>query len=501
MCGRTIDRYELLEWVGGGGFGAVYKARHTIMHRTVALKLVRPSVHQPPDVIERFVTEARAAASIGNPHIIEVFDAGGVPDGTHFLAMELIDGCSLGRLLHVEETVPVDRAGKIILQVLDALIAAHEAGIVHRDIKPGNIMLVGTQPGGPARDFVKLLDFGISKAAYLQDTPTTKTGMSMGTPGYAAPEQYMAVKTVDHRADLYAACVVLYKMLAGRLPFEADSYEAMVIKVCTTTPTPLAELRPDLSAGLVGVIHKGMSTQPDHRYATAAALRRALDDALAGREETHTVPSGSTPISSSGEHPVGSSGAFHPEVVAAASSQALTAPPARSSTPLWIAVGVGLGLAVGAGIGGYVLLRGDPGAVQPEAGQPEAGQPEAGQPEGGPTAPEGPTDPAPADPAPDPDGPPEAQGDLVIPDVFRDPASGEPSDAPSADAPDAPPAGEPSPEPSGGEAPAGTSPETPTPHRPGTRRRRSPAPTPTPLAPVERTPEPDPFRRPDLVPF
>ncbi|MGE3633333.1 MAG: serine/threonine protein kinase [Sandaracinaceae bacterium] len=280
MCGRTLDRYEIVEWIGGGGFGSVYRARHSVMQREVALKLVRPSPHHSTDVIQRFVTEARAAAAIGNPHIVEVYDAGSVADGTHFLAMELVKGSELGDVLRAESKLGVERALSILLQVLDALTAAHAAGIIHRDIKPGNIMLVGTWPGGAQRDFVKLLDFGISKAQHLKDTPTTKTGMSMGTPGYAAPEQYLAARTVDHRVDLYSASVVLYKMLGGTLPFEAETYEEMVIRVCTQAPTPLATLRPDLDAALLAIVDRGLRTQAQDRFQSAAELRAALQRCL-----------------------------------------------------------------------------------------------------------------------------------------------------------------------------------------------------------------------------
>ncbi len=276
-CGTSIDRYEVERWLGGGGFGAVYRARHAVMDRTVALKLLHKRSQTTSRAQERFFQEAKAAAAIGHPNIVQIFDAGRTPEGTAFLAMELIDGCSLFELLAVEN-LPVRRSLEIVLSVLDALVAAHQVGIIHRDVKPGNIMLAGTEvDGSRTEDRVKLVDFGISKVrAHPSAKHFTRSNASLGSPGYAAPEQYVSARDVDARADVYSVGVVLYRLLSGQLPFDADSYEQMIVQVCTEDAPSIRAKFPELPHALGASVDRALSRSREGRHESASALANEL---------------------------------------------------------------------------------------------------------------------------------------------------------------------------------------------------------------------------------
>lgn len=276
-CGTTIDRYEIERWLGGGGFGAVYRARHAVMDRTVALKLLHKGSRTTTRARERFFQEAKAAAAIGHPNIVQVFDAGVAPNGVAFLAMELIDGCSLFDLLAVE-CLPVRRSLEIVLAVLEALAAAHRVGIIHRDVKPGNIMLAGTEvDGSRSEDRVKLVDFGISKVrSHPSAQHFTRSNASMGSPGYAAPEQYVSARDVDVRADVYSVGVVLYRLLSGELPFDADSYEQMIVQVCTEDPPSITKKLPELDPRLGATIDRALSRDRENRHESAETMAGEL---------------------------------------------------------------------------------------------------------------------------------------------------------------------------------------------------------------------------------
>jgi len=277
LCGATLDRYRVERWLGGGGFGAVYRANHTVMDRAVALKVLHAQMRTKPKAVTRFFGEAKAATAIGHPGIVQVFDAGTTAEGHAFLAMELVDGCSLKDLAEVGPLTPA-RAIRIALAVLEALAAAHEAGIVHRDVKPGNIMLGGTSPDGSrSGDDVRLVDFGVSKVRQTKaPEEVTRSGMAMGSPGYASPEQYVSAKTADARSDIYGLSVVLYQLLAGALPFDAESYEQMVVQVCTRDPAPLSKAVPTIPPKLSMIVDRGLRRDPDKRWQRAEDMIAAL---------------------------------------------------------------------------------------------------------------------------------------------------------------------------------------------------------------------------------
>lgn len=274
-CGKRIDRYEVERWIGGGGMGAVYLARHSMLQHRVALKLLHPSIAQRADILERFLREARATASLGNRHIVRVHDCAVTPEGTAFIAMEKLEGESLQGLLDREKKVEPGRAVEVALQILEGLGEAHAAGIVHRDMKPGNVFLTPPESAA-ASEFVTILDFGISKMRAANVASLTQTGTVMGTPHYMAPEQIWNAKDIDQRADLYAVGVMLYEMLAGRLPYEANNTAELLVKACTTEPIPLRDLSTTLPPPLVKVVDTAMARDPANRYQSAAEFASAL---------------------------------------------------------------------------------------------------------------------------------------------------------------------------------------------------------------------------------
>jgi len=275
-----IDRYALEHELGRGAFGAVYVARHTILGTRVALKLLHSTQAQDPDSVERFLREARAAASIGSPHIVRVSDAGITSTRQAFLAMELLDGEDLASYLERRGRLSLQDAIGITRQVLDGLAAAHDAGIVHRDMKPANVFLTRGEGGAP---FAKLLDFGVSKMARGVgiEARLTATGTIVGTPHYMAPEQLMESKSVDGRADLYSVGVMLHELLSGRLPHDAESLGALIGLVLTTEPTDLSALLPDVPPSVAAVTLRALAKDPAKRFQSARelseALRRCLD--------------------------------------------------------------------------------------------------------------------------------------------------------------------------------------------------------------------------------
>ncbi len=273
--GQTVDRYEVGELLGQGGFGAVYRARHAVMKREVALKILWDDHARDPVHVERFLREARAAAAIGHPSIVRVLDAGRTPEGVTFLAMEMLEGRSLEDELRARGPLPVAEAVDVAAQVLDALGAAHDAGILHRDLKPGNVFL--TTDGQ-----VKLLDFGISKIG--GEARLTATGMVLGTPQYMAPEQLDGRVVADHRADLYAAATLLYELLSGRLPYEGEGYDVVIRRLKGERAPRLDGLAPDVPPGLAAVVERGLALDRDARHPDAASLRAAILAAADGAE-------------------------------------------------------------------------------------------------------------------------------------------------------------------------------------------------------------------------
>ena len=330
-CGTRIARYEVERLLGDGGMGAVYRARHVMLNQPVAVKLLHPEFARRGDMIERFLREARAAAAIGNPHIIRVHDCDVTADGRPFLVMELLDGEGLDALLRRERRLPPQRAVALAQQMLDGLGAAHAAGIIHRDMKPANVFVRQT-PDPAVPEFVTVLDFGISKIADPSGSQQniTQTGAVIGTPIYMAPEQIMSPKEVDRRVDIYATGVMVYEMLSGRLPYEGSNTAELIVKACTVPPTPLRDVAPDLPAAIVDVVDRAMAREPSARWQSAAEFADALRRSLGGGHAFPTAPQGSGPNGWAPANPVGTPVTALPST----SATPLTAFPATSAAPL-----------------------------------------------------------------------------------------------------------------------------------------------------------------------
>ena len=290
LVGQVVaDRYHVVKKLGEGGMGQVYLAEHVKMGRRSAIKVMNPSMVHDPDAVARFNREASNASRITHPNVCAIYDFGETPDGLIYLAMEFIEGEPLTDLLEREGALPVARATGIFLQTADALQAAHDLGIVHRDLKPDNIMLTPRKGGG---ETVKVVDFGIAKAVGGDEAgqKVTKTGLVVGTPEFMSPEQ-LSGDPLDGRSDLYSLALVFYRMLSGRLPFEATTVQETMIKRLTDEPTKLAEARPDLSfpAGLQPVLDTAMARTPMERYQTVAKFAADVS-AVTGAHAPAVVP-------------------------------------------------------------------------------------------------------------------------------------------------------------------------------------------------------------------
>ncbi len=289
--GKTLDgRYLVEKVLGEGGMGVVYAARHTLIDKRVAVKILRSEFTRDKEILDRFVLEAKTASSIGNPHIVDISDFGRLPDGGTYFVMEFLEGEALAdamstgdKVVYQAKPLALDRIYKIARQICDGLGAAHERGIVHRDLKPDNIFLIkrGADP-----DFVKILDFGIAKVT--NENPSqklTRAGAVFGTPQYMSPEQ-AAGGTVDLRADIYALGIILYEMVSGQLPFDGDNFMGILTQHMYKAPVPVRALVNTCNCppGLEAVIQKCLQKRADLRYQTMAELSDDLQRLAASQQ-------------------------------------------------------------------------------------------------------------------------------------------------------------------------------------------------------------------------
>jgi serine/threonine-protein kinase len=274
LVGRQLGSFRLKQLLGLGGMGAVYLGEHRVIGSRVAVKVLHPHLASQPTLVKRFYTEARAVNLVGHENILRIYDLCS-EDGLHYLIMEHLEGRELAHLtgapLEARVAIP------ILMQICDALAAAHAHGVVHRDLKPQNIFLV-ERPGRPP--FVKLLDFGIAKL--LQDASAAQTGLGLivGTPQYMAPEQFIS-SAVDARSDLYSLGVISYQLATGRLPFDSASLAGLMLSHRGSIPTPPRELEPGVPDAWSRCTMRALAKQPEDRYQDALALRRDLEEALA----------------------------------------------------------------------------------------------------------------------------------------------------------------------------------------------------------------------------
>ena len=266
-------QYQVDDEIGRGGMSVVYRARDLRLNRQVAVKVLPPELAYDPAIRLRFTREAQTSAQLAHAHIVPIFDVG-ERDGIAYLVMAIVTGGNLATLLAREPRQPVDEVRRLLREVADGLAFAHLRGVIHRDIKPDNILL--DRESGRAM----VTDFGIAQAIEA-GTRLTATGIAVGTPTYMSPEQAMGDREVDGRSDIYSLGVVAYQMLTGRLPFTATNSMALLMKHVSEPPRPIAELRPDAPPALREAVERALAKLPEDRWPTAAALRDALasDDA------------------------------------------------------------------------------------------------------------------------------------------------------------------------------------------------------------------------------
>ena len=307
LVGETLDgRYFIQRKIGEGGMGVVYSARHAVIERPLAIKVLKREVMRDTATIKRFVQEARAASRIGHPNIVDVTDFGTTPDGMTYSVMEYVDGITLARAIRAEAPLPPERSIAIAQQIARALGAAHDKGIVHRDLKPENIFLV-TRDDRP--NFVKIVDFGIAKVLPVEGSDPnapklTRAGSVFGTPEYMAPEQAAGRSDIDGRVDIYALGTILYEMTCGHTPHKSNSLVRTIAMQLMDPITPLGKAVPDLAVhpAFERVVMKALAKPRDERYATMGALITALDGVLAELKQPEVtlslppMPPGADPV-------------------------------------------------------------------------------------------------------------------------------------------------------------------------------------------------------------
>ncbi len=270
LAAAFAGAYTIESEIGRGGMGVVYRAHDEKLKRTVAVKVLPPELAYRRDIRARFVREAETAARLSHPNIVPIHTVGDAHDLVYFV-MGYVDGESLAVRIKRRGRLSVDEVRRIMRETADALGAAHQQGVIHRDVKPDNILLEGT------RGRVMVTDFGIAKALSAEGGTLTDTGIAIGTPAFMSPEQAAGERTIDGRSDLYSLGVVAFQMLTGELPFQAPTVPGLLMKQISATPTPVDRLRPDTPTDLARTVMRCLEKDPQDRWATADALRRALE--------------------------------------------------------------------------------------------------------------------------------------------------------------------------------------------------------------------------------
>lgn len=316
---------KLVRPLGEGGMGAVWVAEHLALRTQVVVKFIAAGLKDSKEATERFSREAAAAAQVKSPHVVQTFDHGFTPDGTPYIVMELLEGRDLGAFLDAEGRCSAQLVVEIIAQLARALDRAHERGIIHRDIKPGNIFLCD---GGRGEVFVKLLDFGIAKGVDVPKVDSgTKTGAMIGSPFYMSPEQILGSKSIDHRSDLWSVGVVAYEALTGEKPFDAETMGGLAIKIHSEAlPLPSTKV-PGLSPAVDAWFQRACARPVPDRFDSAKEMAEALAAALGG-EMPRSVD---YPRSSTGSNGGPRVGGHEPTLAAGATTEAGIVATTRSS--------------------------------------------------------------------------------------------------------------------------------------------------------------------------
>ena len=394
LIGRTVGSYRVEKLLGKGGMGCVYMGVHPGIGSRVAIKFLHPQFSHDEKIVDRFFNEARAVNVIGHDNILKILDLNVTDDNRHYFVMEFLHGRPLQALLRNNVAVPLDVAGPILLQVCDALEAAHKRGIVHRDLKPDNVYLI-TMKG--KKNFVKVVDFGIARVTDDAGISTgkTQTGMVMGTPAYMSPEQGSgASNKIDGRSDVYSLGVMMFQLATGRLPFPGSNFGEVLIGHLQVPPPQPRSLNPQIPEAYEAVILKSMQKKQEDRYASMKELKHAIEACMdhlriskelphADDTDTDTqlqpvdvrppsYPGARTPgrvtgpgsknrVSNPNARPGGPRPAARPGGAMARTSQPPTrftpAPQQRQPgrAPLW--AGIGVLAAVAVGVGAFVVLR------------------------------------------------------------------------------------------------------------------------------------------------
>ncbi|HKO96708.1 MAG TPA: serine/threonine-protein kinase [Pyrinomonadaceae bacterium] len=301
LLGKTLaGKYRIDERLSEGGMGTVYRGTHVLMDKTVAVKVLRPSLAADEKIVARFSREARAASRINHPHALSVTDFGEDENGVVFLVMEYLSGQTLKQVIRSEGPMPLTRVVEIITQVGGALDEAHGQGVVHRDLKSDNIMLITAT----SADYAKVLDFGIAKIKEAEgdyDPGLTSPGLVIGTPQYMSPEQCSQAPDIDARSDIYSLGVIIFEMLVGHVPFTGESPTVIMLKQMQQAPPSLAQERPDVPAAVETVVNRALEKRPEKRYETVSQLVEDLTIAAgmqssAASQEAASVRTPSQPL-------------------------------------------------------------------------------------------------------------------------------------------------------------------------------------------------------------
>jgi serine/threonine-protein kinase len=351
-------KYVVERLLGQGGMAFVIAARHLHLDQTVAIKLLRPDTIEQPEVVQRFLREARAASRIESPHITRVLDVDTLDGGAPFIVMEYLEGADLARVLQERGPIPAHEVAAWVRDACLGVAEAHAQGIVHRDLKPGNIFLAKKR----GESVIKVLDFGISKLR--EDARITQTAVGMGSAAYMSPEQMRDAASVDARSDVWSLGVTLYELCTGQGPFFADSVAVVCAAVLSSNPAPPRTIRPDVPPGLEAIIMRCLAKDPAQRYATVTDLANAL------------APFAVTPISAGFVAPTyarPSAPSLPSPFVAGPPPPASTAQPsapAQRSSPPWAAIASGVVATLIVLIVAFSFGRGRGGAADKPAEEP-----------------------------------------------------------------------------------------------------------------------------------
>ena len=362
------DRYRVVKKLGEGGMGSVYLAEHTTINKRLAIKVLSPEFSHKQDLVDRFLQEARAASMIDQENVVEITDFGSTPNGSVFFVMEFLQGEDLSDTIKNVGPLPWPRVKAIMLQIVDALKAAHAAGIIHRDMKPENCFRIKR---GSNDDFIKVLDFGIAKVTSDEGDGSggknlTRTGMIFGTPEYMSPEQAKGEK-VDHRVDVYALGVILYELLTGQVPFTADTFMGILTKHMFEPPAAPSTVVPNVTIPeeVEAIILKALQKDREYRF-------QSMEDMGAAIEKVGTGSAAVSVVDEIVALPAGGETSFKNRAVDFEDE------PAPSKTGLYVGLGLAAAVLVGGlGFAALKMSEPDPTPTPPTSAADSAGKPEA----------------------------------------------------------------------------------------------------------------------------